>query len=361
MARLFAVLSSLWRAFLLGWRGLFGVWRWDKPAWIVQFGGWLAPRLDYVKSHLWQSILALILAAGVGAASWYGYHLWENRPKPASVDFSVAAPERMKIEEKNAKPNPLVITFDGSVAPLEQAGKAIAEGVTIEPEVKGRWQWLDDRRLALQPDHEWPVGRTFEVAFEKHLVAKQIRLARDEFSFAGPAFTATLDKAEFYQDPLDPALKKAIFQVRFSHPVDAASLEKAVEMTLVGAQDSKIKPEPIPFTVNYDKLGLNAFIHSRPLAIPQHPQQVNFLLNKGVKAKGAEAKTASELRSEARVPGLYDERMIENMELTVAPNLQSGQQEQVLIVTTSVPVHEQEIAKSIQAWQLPEFDPKTPE
>jgi uncharacterized protein YfaS (alpha-2-macroglobulin family) len=361
MARLFAVLSSLWRYLLLGWRGLFGVWHWDRPAWVHRSSGWLEPRIRYLQNHLWQSILALTLAAGAGAASWYGYQLWESRPKPVSVDFSVAAPERMKIEEKNAKPNPLVITFDSSVAPLDRAGKDISEGVSIKPEVKGRWQWLDDRRLALQPDREWPVGQTFEVAFEKHLVAKQIRLARDEFSFASPAFTAALDKAEFYQDPLDPVLKKAIFQVRFSYPVDSASLEKAVEMSLISAQAPKIKPEPIPFTVSYDKLGLNAFIHSRPLAIPQHPQQVNFLLNKGVKAKGAEAETASELRSEARVPGLYDERMIENIELTVAPNLQSGQQEQVLIVTTSVPIHEQEIVKAVQVRQLPEFAPETPE
>jgi uncharacterized protein YfaS (alpha-2-macroglobulin family) len=361
MARLFAVLSSLWRYFLLGWRALFGVWHWDRPAWIDRSAGWIALRLGYVKNHLWQSILAVILAIGAGAASWYGYHLWENRPQPATVDFSVAAPKRMKSEEKNAKPNPLVITFGSSVAPLDRAGKEIAEGVTIKPEVKGRWRWLDDRRLALQPDSEWPLGQTFEVAFGKRLVAEQIRLARDEFSFAGPAFTATLDKSEFYQDPQDPALKKAIFQVRFSHPVDPASLEKAVEMSLMGAQESKTKPEPIPFTVSYDKLGLTAFIHSRPLAVPQHPQQVRLLLNKGVKAKGSKAETASELRSEARVPGLYDDRMIEDMQLTVAPNLQSGQQEQVLIVTTSVPIHEQEIAKAVQVRQLPEFDPETPE
>lgn len=361
MARLFAVLSLLWRYFLQGWRGLFGVWHWDKPAWVNRLGRWFAPRIRYLKGHPWQSVSALLLAAGVGGASWYGYHLWEMRPKPATIDFSVAAPERMKIEEKNAKPNPLVITFTGSVAPLNLAGKDITEGVTIKPAVAGRWRWLDDRRLALQPDKEWLVGQSFEVAFEKQLVAEQILLARDEFSFAAPAFTATLDKSEFYQDPLDPALKKAIFQVRFSHPVDAASLEKAVEMVLVGAKDTKIKPEPIPFTVSYDKLGLNAFIHSRPLAIPQHPQQVRFLLNKGVKAKGSEAETASGLQSEARVPGLYDEQMIENMQLTVAPNLQSGQQEQILVVSTSVPIHEQEVAKAVEAWLLPEFHPNTPE
>lgn len=361
MPRLFAVLSLLWHYFSLGWRGLFGVWHWDKPAWANRLGGWFAPRIRYLKGHPWQSVLALLLAAGVGGASWYGYHLWESRPKPATIDFSVAAPARMKIEEKNAKPNPLVITFRGSVAPLNLAGKDITEGVRIRPEVKGRWRWLDDRRLALQPDTEWPVGQSFEVAFEKHLVAEQVLLARDEFSFAAPAFTATLDKSEFYQDPLDPALKKAIFQVRFSHPVDALSLEKAVEMTLAGAKDTKIEPEPIPFTVSYDKLGLNAFIHSRPLAIPSHPQQVRFLLKKGVKAKGSEAETASELQSEARVPGLYDERMIENMQLTVAPNLQSGQQEQILVVNTSVPIHEQEVAKAVEAWLLPEFHPDTPE
>jgi len=361
MSRLFAVLSLLWNYFLLGWRALFGVWHWDRPAWVERSSRWFTARLHYLKGHLWQSVTALLLAAAAGGASWYGYHWWETRPKPVTIDFSVAQPARMKIEEKNAKPNPLVITFARSVAPLNLAGKDIAGGVTIRPEVKGRWRWLDDRRLELQPEKEWPVGQKFEVSFEKNLVAQQIRLARDEFAFDAPAFTATLDKSEFYQDPLDPALKKAIFQVRFSHPVDTASLEKAVELTLVGTKDPNIKPEKLPFTVSYDKLGLTAFIHSRPLAIPQHPQQVRFLLQPGVKAKGSEAETPSELQSETRVPGLYDEQMIEAMQLTVAPNLQSGQQEQILIVNTSVPIHEREVAKAVEAWLLPEFDPKTPE
>lgn len=132
-------------------------------------------------------------------------------------------------------------------------------------------------------------------------------------------------------------------------------------LTLISAKDPKFEPEPLEFTVSYDKPGLNAFIHSQALAIPQHPQEVKFLLNPGVKAKGSEASTLSELYRVARVPGLYDERMVANMQLTVAPNVKTGQQEQILIVNTAVPVHEQEMAKAIAVWQLPEIDPDTPE
>lgn len=360
-AKLIAVLMLLWRYVLLGWQGMFGVWHWDKPAWIGRLRAWSGARMNYLGSHLWQSAAALVMAAVVGGASWYGYHWWQNRPRPVTIDFSVTAPERMKIEEKNAKPNPLLMTFNGSVAPLKLAGKDIDAGIAISPNVAGTWHWLDDRRLQLQPDKDWPLGQTFEVTFEKNLVAEQILLARDTFTFNAPAFTANLDKAEFYQDPLDPALKKAIFQVRFSHPVDAAAFEKAIEMTLVSAADAKIKPEALKFTASYDKLGLTAFIHSQPLAIPRHPQQVELLVKTGVKAKGSEAEIASELRSSARVPGLYDEHMVDTMQLTTAPNLQSGQQEQILIVNTSVPIHEQEMAKAVQAWLLPAYDPKTPE
>ncbi|MDD1613022.1 MAG: hypothetical protein LUQ57_07730, partial [Methylococcaceae bacterium] len=155
MARLFAVFSVLWHYFLLGWRGLFGVWHWDRPAWINRLNGWFTACIHYLKGHLWQSVLALLLAAGVGGSSWYGYHLWETRPKPVTIDFSVNSPKRMKIEEKHAKPNPLQITFAASVAPLHLAGKDIAGGVKISPEIPGRWRWLDDRRLELQPDQEW--------------------------------------------------------------------------------------------------------------------------------------------------------------------------------------------------------------
>jgi hypothetical protein len=137
----------------------------------------------------------------------------------------VTAPERTAIE-KDELPHPLIIIFNASVAPLEQVGKEISQGLTMKPAVSGHWLWTDDKTLVFRPENDWPVGSVHEVDFEDSLVAEQIVLARTRFEFSTAPFTAALEKGEFFQDQIDPGLKKAIFQLHFSHPVDADSLEK---------------------------------------------------------------------------------------------------------------------------------------
>src|SRR5262249_38265731 len=137
-------------------------------------------------------------------------------------------------EEKNALPNPVRIAFSVPVAPLVAIDKEVAQGISVSPAVAGKWRWDSDRELVFQPKDDWPIGAQYKVAFERKLFVSNVRLAKYDAEFATAAFVAAFDEARFYQDPVDPNGRRVSATLRFTHPVDAAELEKRLTLRREG-------------------------------------------------------------------------------------------------------------------------------
>lgn len=360
MNKLTPLLTLFFTLFSKGLTGLFGEFHWQAPQWLITVNSGLHSVYNAIVKNPKTSLLTLLVIIIIGTSSWFAYDWWQSRPKPVTIDFSVQAPERADLEKK-APPNPLVVTFFGSVAPLALVGKDVSEGISINPAITGHWHWQTDKILELRPDKEWPVGQKFEVKLEKGAVTGQVKLARKDFVFNAPAFTSTLEKSEFYQDPLDPVLKKAVIQLRFSYPVDSKSLEKNIRLTIKNKSEDTKDAKDLPFTVIYDKLKLNAFIHSESIPVPRYDKEVNFNLSDKVNAEGSTATNGTPLSTSVLVPGLYNGLAVNNVQLTITPNKQTRQQEQILVVNTTLPVNEQKMAENVEVWLLPEKNPKYPD
>src|SRR5262249_44044270 len=179
--------------------------------------------------------------------------------------------------EHNRKPNPLVVTFHRSAAPIANAGKEVASGIAMSPALPGTWRWTSDTTLTFQPSDDWPVGALHTVTFVKRVVARDVGLAEYQFPFRTPSFVMTAARAEFYQDPVDAAMKKAVIALSFSHPVNALELEKRVELRLAGQSAGilGVGRQTTKFTISYDKLKLNAYVHSAPLPAPKEEDTPN--------------------------------------------------------------------------------------
>ncbi len=358
--------KSIWRPIRWLLTHLFGSLHWQAPAW----GRWTADQsrkssrfiATTVTAHPGRTIAALLVLAVLAGAAWFGYQWWQAQPKPLEVTFSVTNPERTEIEaedEEARKPKPLQVEFSHSVAPLAAVGKEATAGITVTPAVQGSWRWSDDKILTFTPKDDWPVGTEFKLAFDQTLFVPEVRLNEYETSFQSAAFTTEISSAEFYQDPINPALKKGIVQLKFSHPVNPGELEKRIELKL--AQQSEgilgIGKETTKFTVSYDKLKLHAYIHSDALAIPKDSTVLRFTLAKGVlSARGGNA-LSEDMTSEIGVPGLYS-LAINELAPQVVTN-ERNEPEQVLLLETSATVHEREMQKALSIWVLPKFHPNT--
>ena len=97
-------------------------------------------------------VLLAVLVAGGGALFW---SLLPKPVEPELVHFKATPPPRTPIEDPEAKPRPLRIFFDQSVAPISLVGKETTSGFSIHPRTEGIWTWIDDKQLEFQPRSDW--------------------------------------------------------------------------------------------------------------------------------------------------------------------------------------------------------------
>ena len=120
----------------------------------------------------------------------------------------------------------MTIHFSDSAATLERVEKEVLAGLEVSPAIAGKWFWTTDQELRFTPDSDWPVDEEFSVRMARRgLLAGHIQLDDYRFTFKTAPFSARFTDRQFYQDPVNPALKKLVATVAFSHSVDAAQFE----------------------------------------------------------------------------------------------------------------------------------------
>ena len=356
----------VWRVLLFVLKPLFAVLgfllgRWQAPAWAGLLGRALAPLGRFCGRHAALSLLAVLLAAGSMAAprltklDWH--HLFDryksvqpDRQQPLAGDIRVTEPARTAIED-GGKPNPLVLNFTVSAAPLAWVGKE-AQDVQMSPNLPGKWLWAEPNRLQFTPTDDWPIDVHYTVTLGPKALAAHVSAER-EVQFNSPRFEMKLRDATFYQDPVQFTLRKAVFEIGFSHPVDPDQFEKKLKLVLEGEAKSLFaKPgDEQKFTVTWDKYKLLATVHSEPLRIPAQTTSLSLAVGSGVQAARGGNATKDEQLKALSIPGLYSLDIAELKQSIVTND--AGEPENVLQMVTGMAVNEKEMKRAVQAWLLP--------
>ncbi len=332
---------------------------WRAPRWAL----WVADRgrVAFTDARRRPRRALLVLAALVAflGATGYGVRWWKNRPRPIEIAVTVTPPPATAIEER-AKPMPAVIGFSAAVAPLSALGHAVTSGVELSPKLEGTWRWRNDHELIFDPKGDWPVGQHFTARLGKRgLIESRILLDSYAVEFDSAAFAVEVSDKQFYQDPVDPTLKKVVVTYRFSHPVDTASFEQALHLSLVPGtkQEKEVSHKA---QVSYDKLRGQAYVHSAPIEVPQRDASMRVELDKGVHARAGGRAIAEPVVAAVTIPGLFNFLKLSSTQLAVVDNAKN-EPEQVLLLETSVGVSEAEMRRSVEAWVLPVYDPADPD
>lgn len=332
-------------------RPIFGNMAWSAPDWVPATA-------RVARSHPLKFTGSIAVTLLLVAGGWFGWQWWQNRPRPAEPDrvsFEAPAPAISDYEHVPVTIHPLTVTFSGSAARLESLGKPVTDGIAMDPKLPGQWAWENDRVLRFVPAGDWPVGRKIDVSFDKAKVfAPQVLLADDHFSFSTAPFTARVVNGEFYQDPQDPTKKKTIVQFGFNYPVDAAQFEKRLSLDLRNGGEKR--GTDLKFSVTYDERRLNAFVHSQPLQLPRDDGAVGVKLDDGVRSSRGGDGTEEALATSVRVPGQYSLKLDE-VSATLVDN-ERFEPEQVVVMHFGGPVSDNELAKRLHVWAVPEGDDK---
>lgn len=347
-------------------RSVFGQVNWQAPAWWLVLGNALGnarqSALTLSRQNPRRTKLIGFGVVGIAAGAWMGWLWYQAQPKPVEIAFSVTAPQVTCYGcDPPGKVNPLLVKFEQSVAPVERVGHdldAKTSGLSLDPALAGTWRWVDDTTLSFLPAADWPVGQNYEVSIARqNVVAPQIRLTEYEFEFASPAFAARISNTEFYQDPVVAADKKVVVSINFTHPVDPATFEKSVGMKMFIRTTDTIQTETDAprFSIVYDKLKLNAYIHSDKLTVPLKEGRLHVSIDKGLQSARGGNRTEAELSTDVTVPSLNSLK-ISDVDLSVARD-ERNEPQQVLLVNASFSVLETEMPGKVKAWLLPEKNP----
>lgn len=338
---------------------LFGQITWSPPDWVNDVRVRTQPLASWVANHALLLGFILVLAAAFWLAkpSYYRpiHGVVPDRIEAKYLEVSVQNPTRTEIEKENAEeklPKPLVLVFEDTAAPLAHVGKE-APGVTLFPAHPGKWIWASERELKFIPKEDWPVGTEYEIRLGEKALSPHVDIKQRVYKAYSPNFEVAISDAQFYQDPVQANLRQAVFEVSFSHPVEAAEFEKRVQLIYGDASRSLLdfdKPN-LKFNVIYDKHKTKATIQSSPLGIPESNATVIMRVAEGLVAQRGGKPMGKVVERALSVPGING-LAIEQIETTVVTG-EDGEPQRVLHIKSSMPVHEREIARMLAAWKLP--------
>jgi len=341
---------------------LFGM-SWQTPWWMQWLGQKTLVLARWCNSHRKLALLRGLVVLLVGVSLVAGGYWYKTRPKPVETMVTAVSPELTKLLEGKWVTAPLLVNFKGSVAPLDKVGKVITPKISIMPSVEGSWNWQDDKTLVFTPRADWPVGMEYKLVLpKKGLVASHVALDQYTLSFKSAPFEAALTQTEFYQDPVDPKLKKIVATVGFSHPVDSADFEKRVTLRMKEQVAGILGLGGANFAahITFDKYKLNAYIHSDPIAIPEKDSAMLLKIDSGARAVRGGPATSAKLEREIAIPGVFNFFRISGAQLSLARN-ERFEPEQVFVLETTTGVAAKELEGAVTATVLPLYRPDAKE
>ncbi len=322
---------------------VFGVVNWSPPAWLSRAGGW-------VRAHRLRCALLVLGVAGMaGGGAWF-YQWYRHRPVPHFVAVSVENIPVTVLEEKLSPPS-IWVRFAESAAPLRMIGKQVAAGVTLDPPVNGFWRWNSDRLLEFCPAQDWPADTSYHISLDRTALARHVLLARYGFDVKTPEFSATINKFAFYQDPVDPTMKKVVCTLYFTHSVAPGEIEKYLTLKMLG--DSEVFPKGAPqYSVDMGLHNRLAYIHTPRLELPAAEDFMKLVLGAGLQTVQGGAALKDGLTQSVKIPTNNSFFTIDSTEGAIVRQ-PDGEPEQFIIVNTSAQAVPEDVAKGVEIYLLP--------
>ena len=349
--------DSLW-AKMMG--ALIGRISWSAPLWLVWVGRCISRFFLYLKGHPLAALATLMVVAAMvlGGVQWWRW--WESH-KPRELAYNALRQVKVQVSlapaavspgapDKHVKPSPLRITFSGApVAPLEKIGKDASDAVTLDPNVPGKWTWLDGSTLEFSPKNHWAPGTKFTAFLIPAALAKDIELDAKSVTTTTPALVAQLTDFSFYNSPKDPSVYQVVSELKLSHPVAIETLQEKMRMEVIGGTPVFTPGAPV-FTVSADpESARRFFIRSRQIVIPQKEDWVKLVLPKGVVSTLRGEPLAEDREAKTRVPDKFSGLVIQKAETRII-NTDEGEPQQFLFIETNVVIDSAEISSRINMW-----------
>ncbi|WP_424410443.1 alpha-2-macroglobulin [Pasteurella sp. PK-2025] len=286
---------------------------------------------------------------------------WDNKQDDANaIGFTINPLEITNYEGSNKEVYPLVISFSGPAAPITAVNTEITQGLTITPEIKGKWFWNTDSILTFKPEQDWPAGQEYQVKIDQKILnPKQhyVQALKETQRIKTPDFNAQIHEANFHQDPNQAHIRHAIVHVTFTHPVARETFEKGIQVNLIRKNQDNTQHviSPLTFKVRYDDHDLGAWILSDSVNLAAtNNQWIETKIQKNITALLGKNALKEDLVSQVAVPTKFSLSFHSHINVV---NNEKNLAEQILRLQFNHGVKGKDIQDHLRAFLLPELNP----
>jgi uncharacterized protein YfaS (alpha-2-macroglobulin family) len=312
-------------------------------------GQWMNHRVRFC------AILAVLCLIPVG---YKAYNFYESRkPQPIIISFSVQPPGTTGDPDYRTN---LQVRFYGSAAKVEMKDSEVPAGmIAINPPIDGVWKWIGDDALIFSTEQTWHIGKKYTVTFAKGFFPEHLKVDNN-FTFDIEEFSLRISEKEFYIDPEDAAIKRALFTVKTNYPLDPETLETHITIEPdLKADSGSLKKGPYQFSLSYSEDYTLAYIVSEPLGMPAKTVEMWLRVAEGVKDSSGEGVTTKRENAWVEIPGMTSFVRVNDIIHELVKNDRQIY-DQVLIMNSKGTIDPDELAKNITAWILPKDLPELP-
>lgn len=364
-------MKKAWLTFIQWLPIIFGQLRWTPPVWISRVWNrfWQSRAGTKIKNSFasakknprqaakWAgSGLAAVLVLSV--TGYYIYDYYDNLPKPNYASVTLEPPSISSMSDK--KVYGLSLHFSKSVAPLDMVGKEIVDGIFLSPKLKGKWTWSTDKSIVFLPEAaeafktDWMTGTEYEIEFRKKIFAPQIELKEYEIKFTTAALSFYNTPGEFYIDPRNEKIKKVMFTLTASVPLDTEDFKKRLSLSMQPEEDSLLgkSATSLKYKVTFNEYQNEAYIESENIDLPRKNHVAKIKIAQGAQSRRGGEGLAADVESTVAVPGLFEALQISEPKIIFARN-EKYEPEQVLVFGTGVDVKPDALEKHISIQLLP--------
>ena len=349
--RLRDLLASLAGGVAKAGSSIFGRISWNPPRWLSRTTTVFS---DFHRARPRLAIGLIIAAFLLSCGAAWGWHWYQNQPKPRWVTVSVRSIPVTTLRKDGSRDiHDLIVKFSQSAARLEDLKKDQLQGVQLEPHMAGNWHWADDDLLIFRPTEDWPADQKFRIVFGKNFFPRHLLLERLTYDAQTPPFAITIKETKFYQDPINPADRRITATLDLTHEVAPGELERHIQLVTIGGSSIFPPSDPPPhFSITYGLHHRVAYLRSALLNLPEREDFMKVAVSKGVHTVQGGAQTHDDLEAKIPLPSIATMFRIESTQGTIAYN-KSGEPEQILILSTTADISTRDLAKALEIRLLP--------
>ena len=285
------------------------------------------------------AVLSLVIITAIISALF----MYFSRPLN-SISGIVQNPELSIYQDGKIIPSPVIISFSAPVAKLELADKKIETPIKIFPSVAGTWKWQGQSELVFTPESDWAPDTSYKVTLPKSIFDSKSNIKPLDYKITTLPFSATFSNKEFYEDPVNPKIKRVTATLNFSHPVDMEDLKKNLKAQTTGGDVYNL-------TLTPSESNRTVYIVSDPIKIGSQEDFLTLTVKKVKNMYNAKTLNAPAVEK-ITIPSSATFFKIDNIHTDIVLNQdKENEAEQIIFTQFTTAVTKDELAKYFDLYQ----------